>query len=326
MINLDSLDKLLGKHINGDTNNVRYACPLCSNEFGEHYAKIEHPNKLWVNIHNGKWQCFSCESHRGQNINQLYQRLGELIEPSASSALHDVIQIFSSTEKENKVREFYLPDLMMEIVPGDIVYNYIVETRKLPAEIINHYKLKSCLTVSEGSPYRCVFFPVYENGVLCYWQVRSLIGRVFKNPEYGRNNYIFNIDHQFRTGVICEGMFSAISAGYDGEALLGKSCSDIQFTKLLSKGYDIYYICLDNDFFEECILLADKFFNYNRDARIIILPQGSDPNDIEYHEFLGYKNSAIKYDRSTITLSKLFQFITTRQGRRKIERHYQLTI
>jgi hypothetical protein len=170
--------------------------------------------------------------------------------------------------------------------------------RRIPPVLYNHFRVERAEYVSRsGHKMSMLFFPVYRNGVLEFYQLRSIFGKIIRNAK-GSNkmDHLMNGDHPHKSSVVTEGPISAMSAGFNGIAAFGKDISDRQFRMLLERDDD-YYVCgLDNDFFEKNLILARRFFDAGKTAYVLALPPGLDPNDVDQQTMQECYGQAIKYD------------------------------
>lgn len=129
--------------------------------------------------------------------------------------------------------------------------------------------------------------PIFEKGALVSYQARSLVGATPKylNPPkklggHGKSNFVFNLDEVDveQEIIICEGIFSAMAAGSQAVAVLGKELSPAQRQKFLLRGVTRALILFDPG----ALNWALKAGNLLRDAlevRIANLEEG-DPNEV----------------------------------------------
>lgn len=114
-----------------------------------------------------------------------------------------------------------------------------------------------------------------------------------------KSHIVFNL-HRIPKGdpiVICEGVFSAISAGKRAVAIYGKSISDRQLQMILANSPSMVYVCLDPDARREagrlCYRLSARTSAPIFDVR---LPDGHDPNSLGTDAFMGYLTSTRRFD------------------------------
>lgn len=137
-----------------------------------------------------------------------------------------------------------------------------------------------------------LIIPVFENGLFVYYQARALGS---EEPKYlnptksdtllGKSEFIFNLDavDKEKEVYICEGIFSAISAGPQAVAILGKDLSDIQQHKLISSGVNKVLILLDPGEQFSSMRIANKLVGKIESVRVAELKNG-DPNEITLSE------------------------------------------
>lgn len=217
--------------------------------------------------------CFRCNQH--YSVRELHKLLGTEQTISATNWLK------VSPVKKEKVLE--LPYGLVKIKENDCYYNYLIG-RKFTKETIDNYKILGCGNY--------IFIPCIVRDRLVYYQMRYIFPirnefiKKYKSPPVSKKEIIFNEDMLYRGCdiIICEGIFSAISAGKNAIALLGKTLLPDQFYKILNTQQlfpnRTIYLALDGGFNEECNKIGYKLAKWGISCKNIILPNGKDPNDL----------------------------------------------
>jgi len=125
--------------------------------------------------------------------------------------------------------------------------SYLIEDDKFPQiqkDAINFLKSR-CLTDSDIKKYNIhytatnIVFPYYEFEELCFWQSRSVIGKVFTFPDsliygIGKLDFLFGLDfisHEDDV-ILVESIIDSISIGSGSLALGGALIAEKQRRKL----------------------------------------------------------------------------------------------
>lgn len=118
-------------------------------------------------------------------------------------------------------------------------------------------------------------------------------------PGANKSHCVFNL-HRIPDGspvVVCEGVFSAMSAGSSAVAIYGKAISDRQLSMILSKSPAAVYVCLDPDARREALALCYRLVRTTSAPVFDIrLPDGHDPNSLGHETFMGYLGAARRFD------------------------------
>lgn len=148
-----------------------------------------------------------------------------------------------------------------------------------------------------------LILPVFDSGELVYYQARALDSSKPKyiNPKntecVGKSNCVFNLDEaaKFDSITICEGIFSAISAGPNAVALFGKELSQRQAAKIFLKGVKRATILFDPGTEKESAKAAE-ILSKRLEVRIANL-KGGDPNEVTQEELSEVLQTAQFYER-----------------------------
>jgi len=129
--------------------------------------------------------------------------------------------------------------------------------------------------------------PFISAGKLIYYLGRNFMGGLmrYKNPPaekfgVGKSTVIWNED-ALRTEdkiYVMEGVFSALTLKDFGVAVLGKSPSTHQVSKLIKSNASEIVLCFDPDAYDNSVKLAHSLLPYKR-VKVLRL-RGGDPNDL----------------------------------------------
>jgi len=170
-------------------------------------------------------------------------------------------------------------------------YNYL-KSRGIDEDDIEKWNIRS----GTGEYTGRVVFPVYFNGKCPLVVGRSYVGHhlKYKYSKGRRNKFIWNYDNvkDKSSVIICEGIISAISAykhsSINSVAVLGSSLSNDQ--KIMLSRFDDIILCFDPDVDDMKVYsIAESF---NKDVRVMKLPDNTDPNDVTNNVFIGCLNNS----------------------------------
>ena len=318
-------------------DNYIYRCPKCEGNIGSGH--------LYINYKKNKYNCFKCDV-AGSDIRRLLYLLGvdaqfdyENIFSSYQQSLDDILSAppkcmrmdYSKNLKlltayydwhtKELSEEAYLY-LQKRGVSDSTIYNLRIK------EGVNRYGEQFSYFKQEyaGVDYsqRIMVPSLRKDGTISYYVGRDYTGKKknkYVNPSqkfaYASED-VWNLDMiNSKHVIICEGVFSAITAGgikMNACATYGKSISrssntdreDVivpcQGEKLLAKKFDTYYVAYDSDALREALNTCRYLFDRGANVKLVYIdPQvygmKADANDIGYDTFLSLLSSAKKYDR-----------------------------
>jgi len=272
-----------GQITGNDEWNVQ--CPRCG----------EPKNKAYININSGRGRCWHCE-WRARGWYALIAYVERLPSEAAAEKWFEEHNEFTAFSFEQVLpnamhRKTMLKRLPPEYVPIDRpegpFYDYI-KGRGISLATIRNYRMGSC---SSGYYQGRVIIPVENDGKLEFFFDRAIdkneerktlgIGSMREKWPVDKKTVIFNLGNVSlkQTIYIAEGIFTALSLP-DCVALLGKSCSDVQFMRLLKDTEaEHFVICLDNGAEKEASRLASRFTQWGKRASIMEFPDKDDAND-----------------------------------------------
>jgi hypothetical protein len=274
-------------------------CPHCGKQ------------KLVINLEKRLWHCWSCETVRSD----------------ARGNLVDLIRVLEGVDRTQAVSRILAnAQLGLESVgslreiggSGGVGFEEAPEIpmpahcRRVDDTGILPYCRKRGITLEDARRFGLwwgmkgryanrLFFPVYENGRLVYWQARAMwteaeqkVGRYIKslNPpkkegEAGAGDVLFNLDQarRARSVVINEGPIDALKVGWDAVCSFGKRLTPKQVSKLIRAGVEEIELMWDGPSEREPLgawtemwKTAARYQRFFRRVSLVFVPRG-DPGD-----------------------------------------------
>lgn len=328
--------------------DIIYICPDCNDTSGH----------LYVDYDKGYFNCFKC-SFGGKSLGKLLRKLGiksdfdyEELQTDYESGLDDVLGMkkrvtLGSSQEVEKVEFSY--DL-------EVSTQWFVEHSKPLSREALSYLLERGMTIDQ------IKFYGIQEGVSRYGQDIRIKGKTYEGRNYSKRILVpslipgkgisffvardytgtltpkylnppkeiafasedvwnVNMVHS-RVVLICEGVFTAITAGgnkFNAVATYGKSIAEVsnaegvvvksQGQKLLDKKFDIYYMCYDSDATQQSLENAKYLHDRGAKVKVVYIDPKvyglkADANSIGYQEFLKCLASAHDYsDFLSVTLN-----------------------
>lgn len=271
-----------------------FDCPFC-------HLRGHGPDRghhLGINLDKKKFNCFRCES--GGELDRLHRLLGIEVTASAPETLELRRRLFSLGKSEDEqVSESGLPEDYLVVNPQTIAYHYLTSERGLTAEEIGFYGIGYGVRKTRGR----VIIPTFNRGGRCvYWVARKYSGNgpTYLNPPSPRKWHMFNLDKvegQYSEVIICEGVFSAITAGKNAVATFGKGFTQEQVSLLSLARFARYYVAYDDDARKEALELCSALWSAGCTANLVdIRPGEGDPDDMGRGPFLVRLAESEEYD------------------------------
>ena len=167
------------------------------------------------------------------------------------------------------------------------------------------------LTWCDGGRYHNrVIFPVFERGMLVYWQARAMWDdtssqhvKTLNPPKcvgaFTSSEVLFNFDQAIQVGrghvCITEGPIDAVHAGFDAVCTFGKQISPTQIGKLLSGGVASLDLMWDADAVTDAVTVGVQLASLFR-VRLVRLPSG-DPGDWPREQLQAFRAQALELHR-----------------------------
>ena len=291
------LNKFGTDFVGRSRDEIIYICPYCEDNVGS----PDGHGHLYVNNKNLLYYCQRCgaKGYVGKSIPDFeYDPV-----PSDSEMMGLLESVVGNSYEVHADKLFRIP---MNLVNPESKCGRYLLNRGITSSIINFYSIRQ----GEGSRRDRVFVPnvVYHHleGDLVYDDTDMFVARYCDDiplnmrgkpafPKYlnppgaDKSEIVFNL-HRIEKGspiIVCEGVFSAISAGRNAVAIYGKTISQSQLSLILSNEPSRIYVCLDPDARREAISLCYKL---TRVASVpifdIVMPTGHDPNSLGHNEFM----------------------------------------
>lgn len=287
---VDAMRRLWGK-LRGAYPEYAVCCPFCG----------ERRWRFYVNVVKQLGYCFKCDERvspsrlRGAlgfemvfettDIDVLEEELealtrGKFIEGFLDRSGDDFCLVqglfFSEIDQSS---DLYYTTLKQ------LTWKHLEERGFEPEKICSAYRFLAPVPGSFKNPR--LVLPIYEADKMVFYQARSLDQGQPKylNPkktaEHGKSDFVFNLDQidPAKEVIICEGIFSAIAAGSQAVAVLGKTISMTQFFKLLRRGIDTVTILFDPGA-EQQALESGNLLRTALDVKVAFLETG-DPNEVD---------------------------------------------
>lgn len=267
-----------GTPISAQANGeLRFKCPQCDRRLGS----PDLSGHLYLNLEKGCWNCYRC-GYRG------YLDKTDFVPdvPYSDSDLHDVLRsLRPSLTVDHPPTILTYPCAVRPIVEGSPAWHYLY-ARKMTTQRMQDYQLVWGYYMGADR----VFFPVYSlsTGRMVYWMARKFQNvtadaKKYVNPSVPVGGNIFNLDRaiNYDTVIITEGAISAISAGDNAVATLGKAVSEAQRETLLHCRFAEYIIALDGDARNNSVQLAKYLLDAGKQVSLVEIPVGHDPDSVD---------------------------------------------
>ena len=134
-----------------------------------------------------------------------------------------------------------------------------------------------------------IIFPFYKNSKLIYFIGRRFLAmgeNKFKNPDVetlgiGKSEIIYNEDALgiYQKIYVVESVINALTIGPNAIAIMGKSISGIQLSKILRSPCKQIVIGLDPDAYSHAIKLAFKLVDTKK-CKLLKFPENKDVNNL----------------------------------------------
>jgi hypothetical protein len=293
--NIRNLATVLGDPSGTETSDeVRFSSP-----FREKFKDSRQEDKkkhLYVNPRKGKFVCF--KSGMSGSMGYLLRLLG-LDESEAPVSQEDFQTLRDRALKlgfsppVSALPTSDLPEWAIPVDAGSEVHRYL-HSRGVTDDDIRYYRIHEGVGDHRG----WVVVPSYVRGRCEYWVSRSTRRKVYLNPEVDRRRHVVFLERALENSnplgsvIVCEGVFSALAAGRDAVATLGKLVTDPQLRRMWDHGVRSVTIALDDDAWKESLDTAERCLRIGYDAVFIVpLPTGQDPSDMGREAFRALMDS-----------------------------------
>lgn len=290
------------KKIRNTTNGFTACCPFHDDQKPSFSINTE-----------GLWICFAC-GEKG-NLSQLISKLKGSIENYKVNLQILNINLDNLLQPQKQVKKR---------IAGISYYPYLNE-QDVPQYLLNRLAFKTIrefeLGFSDQEMYKdYIIIPVKFENKFVGFQAR-LIGddpnkQRYLNPHnWDIKKYLFNYDlaKQYDTIIVTEGVFSVMSM-YEKNiknsvATFGAAISNEQVSLLLRTNAKHIVLCLDND--EpglKTMLEIGKIISDFIDTRVMILPEGKDPNDLSRNEIYLIFRDSLTYNNFVKYMEEKYGF------------------
>lgn len=268
--------------VSDNANRLIMFCPLCNyvkkKTFSVYLDSLQvHCFHAGCNYHKSVIE-FVCE-YEGITMKEAFVLIGE----------ESFVKI-KPEQKRNSVKlpEYYTP-LTNVGYYGQIAWDYVTNVRGINPQRIEEY----LIGFGDKNGTLVVIFPVLnELFEIVYYVEREVGSKKYNFPklkenELGKSKVLFGLQYAAHEEfiVICEGVFDALSIGFNAVALLGKTASEDQIMLLKSLN-KTFIIALDSDAFKSACKLCSQLKG-QKQVELARLPKGKDPGDLG--------NSALSY-------------------------------
>lgn len=306
---IQALTQHLGRPIPGGSEEVRFCSPFRKEGSNRRDTKYH----LYVNPQKGKYFCF--RSNEYGSLSYLFKLLGEeytdkvKVTPPMEGLKERASSLGGLSEFEQP--RTGLPEEYQTIVSGSVAHNYLVE-RGVSQEDIEYYRLGEGRAATDLTDW--VIIPSFDQHNRCdYWVARrtnSDWGPKYTNPPSSRRYHVPFLhtslsNSQDGSVILCEGVFSALVAGRDAVASLGKFVSKNQIAYMRKAGVRKVKLALDGDAWKESIDTAGRCLRMGLQASLVRLPADQDPADLGRSQFRALLGNEIEVTEVTLMRLRL---------------------
>jgi hypothetical protein len=299
------LTESLGKPSVGE-EEVRFNSP-----FQDRFRDPTKPDKakhLYVNLKKGKF--FDYKTSMCGSISYLYFQLG-IASDSSPVPVQDLAYLRERLNGLDKVKTFVLPiadlpDWYNPVHQGSVVHMYL-KSRGISDEDIGVYRIGEGILDGDHKVILPSFGPA---GECQYWVARSADPKNkvrYKNPTVHRRYHVGFLyvatKYSPESIVLCEGVFSSITAGRDSVATYGKFVTNDQLHRIRQAGVKDLKISLDGDAYQEALDTAQRALRMGFTVSVVELPVDKDPADLGREQFRVLLKSAVPV--TTLSLLKM---------------------
>lgn len=302
-----------------EDSEITVCCPLCGDD---------RP-RLYINSETGAWLCFHC--HEEGSLHQFLLEVCNLSGPDAFELTHqwqadndDEFYVERTKRKQAEVDAVLklppayrpitdeAPEAFKRYLAKRGVGVQLAEARKIGYALQGRYANRVILPVEQdGFLYTFIARTILKTCPNCNFAINDCTCRPYKFPKVltpfkkegsKPSHAVYNYDavaaSHSRRLVIVEGAFDALRLPNEAVALMKSSVSGLQLTILagLARQRDVY-ICLDGDEagYKGAVKLAEQLAAETIQARVALLPDGSDPGSLTVEELEGFLSSARRF-------------------------------
>lgn len=303
-INPNILNKFGTDPVGTTGDEIIYLCPFC-----EENGKTEDTKgHLYVNNRNLLYFCHRCGS-KGK-VSQSSVRYEYDPIPSDMEMFELLDSVVGDSYERPEEDWFPIPPDLVE--PTSKCGTYLTN-RGVTPDVVRLYSIRqgtrgrqalrvivpNRIETVGGREFTDMYVARYCDDIPRNAKGKAAFPKYLNPPGADKNKVVFNL-HRIPKGspiILCEGVFSAISAGRNAVAIYGKTISRDQLSMILSNSPSKLYVCLDPDARREALSLCHRLCRtsavpvYN-----VELPEGHDPNSLGHGAFMRYLVSTERFD------------------------------
>lgn len=273
-------------------DEVAFLCPECINRRGTPDIK----GKLYVNTKTLKFHCFRCE-YRG-SLNKVQVDSNKVYEEDLSFENEELIKNISSLDTDQDKFELKIP--IEKVEESDSAMSYLYQ-RGFTLDQTRYYDMR---VGNVNQEFGRIIIPnevkrlVYTD----FYSARSFIGQnpKYHNPGKEKSKIVFNL-HRIEEGspiIVVEGALTAVAAGKNAVATLGKSMTPYQASAILSKKPRAVFINYDYGAEDFALNACKILYGINSSIPIfnVKMKDERDAADMSKDEYLSCLSKAEKFD------------------------------
>lgn len=274
-------------------DEVAFICPQCAMRHGSPDTK----GKLYVNIKSFAFHCFRCgySGYINKNSkideNKVYDEDKESTVDMLSSEIQDILL---------PSQKFSLKIPLKSAIDNPRALSYLLNRGFTEKQIVYYDMRSGGLDLEFG---RIVIPNQVEKLVYTdFYSARTYIDQVpkYHNPRVKKSSLVFNL-HRIKEGepiIIVEGALTAVAAGYNAVATLGKTITKEQASLIAQKHPSIIYLNYDygaEEFSHEACKLLKSIMP---DIKImeVLMKDDRDAADLTHEEYAKCLEQAIEYN------------------------------
>lgn len=275
-------------------DEIRYHCPMCVSRRG----KPDKQGKLYINIHSLKFNCFLCgySGEVGKDVfidqNRYYERT---LDQDVEYLLKNFEEMQNQEDSKYKLR---IP--LRKIFDNNTATEYLIK-RGFEESKLEYYDLRV------GDTNYMFGRIIIPNEVKFLTKTDYFTGRSFidqkpkyKNPTTEKSDIVFNLFRveEGRPIIVTEGPLTAIAAGYQAVATLGKTMTRSQASQILKKKPSRVYV--NYDYGAEswskraCYLLSQ--ISPETEIYEVLMKDERDAADLTHSEYAECLRNAVRYN------------------------------
>jgi len=295
------LESVMGRGKINSNDNIAFHCPFC------HTSK----KKMEVNIVTQYWHCWVCNA-AGRKLPILFRKLNVQREKIAKLVefLDDVEWKPTKTTTDTPV--LHLPEgyrplwKLQEMSPEFRNAIHYLKGRNIGIHDILKYRIGYC---RKGSYKGKIIIPSYDaNGSLNYFVARAYYTEdkwKHKNPPASKDIVGFELHINWNMPIILvEGAFDAITIKRNVIPLFGKTISNTLKKRIVEKGVQKIYICLDLDARKQALDTAQYFMSNGLDVYFVDIT-GKDPSELGFEKITNILNITEKMSETKLMEQKI---------------------